>query len=93
MVKLSLGGGARYVDEQKRVITTGTNLATQNMPVIPSYWVADAMASYQLTKDVSVRLNIYNLFDEDYIATLNNNGNRAALGEPRSASVTVSMAF
>ncbi|BET26840.1 catecholate siderophore receptor [Limnobacter thiooxidans] len=91
--KLTLGGGARYVDEQKRVITTGTNLATQNMPVIPSYWVADAMASYQLTKDVSVRLNIYNLFDEDYIATLNNNGNRASLGEPRSASVTVSMAF
>src|SRR5690606_33460679 len=64
---LTLGGGARYVSEQDRVITAGANLATQNMPSIPSYWVADAMAAYRINDHVNVRANLYNLFDEKYI--------------------------
>lgn len=91
--KLTLGAGARYTSEQKRVVTAGTDLSTQNVPSIDSYWVADMMATYQLSKDIDVRLNIYNLFDEEYISALNNNGARVLLGEPRSASVTVSFAF
>ncbi|MCB1660768.1 MAG: TonB-dependent receptor, partial [Pseudomonadales bacterium] len=30
--KFTIGGGARYMGEQKRVVTTNTHLATQNMP-------------------------------------------------------------
>lgn len=89
----TLGLGTRYVSEQKRVITKGTDLSTQNMPVIPSYWVTDLMAAYQFSKQLSVRLNVYNLFDEEYISTLNNNGSRMTLGTPRSATITAAYSF
>ncbi len=74
--KLTLGGGARYVSEQKRVVTTNTNLATQNMPAIPAYTVVDMMAAYKVSKNTNLRLNVYNVFNEEYISTLNNGGSR-----------------
>lgn len=89
----TLGGGARYVSEQKRVVTTGTALNVSNMPKIPSYWVTDMMAAYKVNRNVNIRLNIYNLFDKAYISTLNNNGARMVLGAPRSASVTAEFLF
>ncbi|MBI1906772.1 MAG: catecholate siderophore receptor Fiu [Rhodocyclales bacterium] len=91
--KFTLGGGARYVSDQKRVVTKGTELATQNMPEIPSFWVADLMAAYKLDKNVNLRLNVYNLFDKRYISTLNNSGARMVLGAPRSASLTAEFLF
>jgi catecholate siderophore receptor len=89
----TLGGGARYVSEQKRTISAGTKLSTQNMPKIPSYWVADLMAAYKLSKNVNLRLNVYNLFDKEYIATLNNSGARMTLGTPRSAVLSANLQF
>jgi catecholate siderophore receptor len=89
----TFGGGARYVSDQKRVITEGTDLSTQAMPVIPAYWVADLMASYRLTRSVNLQLNLFNLFDKEYIGTLNNAGSRMVLGLPRSALLTASVAF
>jgi len=91
--KLTVGGGARYISEQKRVITQGTNLATQNMPVIPAYTVVDMMAAYKVSKSTTLRLNVYNLFDEEYISTLNNSGARATLGAPVSATLTAQFNF
>lgn len=91
--KLTLGLGGRYSSEQKRVITAGTNLATQNVPNIPSFWVADAMATYQVNPKLSFRLNVYNLFDKEYLSVLNNGGSRLALGAPRSAAVTANYKF
>ena len=90
---LTLGGGARYVSEQDRVIASGVDRNTQNMPEIPSYWVADAMAAYRLNKNVNLRLNVYNLFDKEYIESLNNSGARARLGTPRSAMLTTEFTF
>jgi catecholate siderophore receptor len=82
--KLTLGGGARYVSEQKRVVTTNTNLATQNMPAIPAYTVVDMMAAYKVSKNTNLRLNVYNVFNEEYISTLNNGGSRM-IGAPVGA--------
>lgn len=90
---LTLGGGARYVSEQDRVIASGVDLSTQNMPKIPSYWVADAMAAYRVNDNVNLRLNVYNLFDEEYIAQLNNSGARMVMGTPRSAMLTTELSF
>lgn len=90
---LTFGGGARYVSEQDRVIASGVDRSTQNMPEIPSYWVADAMVAYRLSQNVNLRLNVYNLFDEEYIATLNNNGARMVMGTPRSAMMTSEFSF
>ncbi|WP_425915717.1 catecholate siderophore receptor Fiu [Acinetobacter sp. TSRC1-2] len=86
-----LGLGARYVDEQKRVITDST--AATPMPSIPSYVVFDAMAGYTLNKNASVNLNVYNLADKEYISTLNNGGGRVVLGQPRSAALTFNYKF
>ena len=90
---LTLGGGARYVSDQDRLIAEGADKSTTNMPEIPSYWVADAMAAYRLNKNVNLRLNVYNLFDEEYISTLNNSGARMVLGTPRSAMMTTEFSF
>ncbi len=91
--KLTLGGGARYVSEQKRVVTTNTNLATQNMPAIPAYHVVDIMAAYKVSKNTNLRLNVYNVFDEEYLSTLNNGGSRMTLGAPISASIAAEFSF
>ncbi|MDQ8037491.1 MAG: catecholate siderophore receptor Fiu, partial [Pedobacter sp.] len=89
----TVGGGARYMGEQKRVVTGGTNLATQPIPVIPAYWVVDAMASYQLIKNLTVRGNVYNVLDEEYMASVNNAGSRVTLGTPLYASLSLDFQF
>jgi len=91
--KLTVGGGARYTSEQKRLVDPSANPATQNVEEIPSYAVADAMVSYQVSKNVNLQLNVYNLFDKFYINALNNGGARFALGLERSAQLTANIAF
>lgn len=86
------GLGARYVDEQKRAISTGST-ATTTMPVIPSYVVFDALLGYTFNEHASLNLNIYNLADKDYISTLNNSGARLVMGQPRSAALTFNYKF
>lgn len=56
--KLTIGGGAFYVDEQ-----FGN---TANSVSIPSYVRYDAMAGYQIDKHLSLQLNIQNLTDKRY---------------------------
>lgn len=90
---LTLGGGVRYTGEQRRAVAPGTDLSTTPMPAIPSYWVADAMASYALSPTLKVQLNVYNLSDEDYIATLNNSGMRLTKGQPRQVRLSLSGRF
>lgn len=89
----TVGGGARYVSEQKRVVDPSASYATSNMPVIPDYWVMDAMASYRLKQNLTVRGNIYNVLDKEYISVLNNGGSRMTLGTPVSASVSLDFQF
>jgi catecholate siderophore receptor len=89
---LTIGGGARYVDQVARSITNA-NPATLNTPTAPEYWVIDAMLDYRFSDRVSVQLNGYNLADEDYIGQLNNGGSRYIPGTPRSALLTVNFTF
>lgn len=90
----TVAGGARYMSEQKRLIDPNLDPATQNnLPAIPSYAVADAMFSYKASKQVTVQLNVYNLFNKYYIETLNNSGARATLGNERSATLSASIVF
>ncbi|WP_066271499.1 catecholate siderophore receptor Fiu [Hydrogenophaga palleronii] len=89
--KFTFGLGTRYVSEAKRFVNaTG---AQGNLPNVPSYWVADAMVAYQVSDKVSLRLNVYNLFDKDYLMAVNNGGGRLALGQQRSAAVTANIKF
>ncbi|QIC76899.1 catecholate siderophore receptor Fiu [Acinetobacter indicus] len=86
-----LGLGARYVDEQKRVVTDSN--APANMPNIPGYVVFDALVGYNFNKNASLNLNLYNLADKEYISTLNNGGGRVVLGQPRSAALSLNYKF
>ncbi|MDD1146765.1 TonB-dependent siderophore receptor [Pseudomonas sp. TNT2022 ID357] len=56
--RLTVGAGATFVDSQFG------NIA--NSVEIPSYWRYDAMASYKLTKNVDLQLNVQNLTDKRY---------------------------
>ncbi|PZP95456.1 MAG: catecholate siderophore receptor Fiu [Variovorax paradoxus] len=87
---LTVGGGVRYVDTQAR----STNAAAVAfVPQIPSYTVLDAMLGYEVNKNVSLQLNVFNLTDKFYIARINNAGNRATIGTPRSAVMTATLKF
>ncbi len=91
--KLTVGGGARYTSDQKRLIDPTANAATQNVPQIDGYAVVDALLSYKLNKNVSIQFNVYNVFDKFYISTLNNGGSRLTFGTERSAQLSANFAF
>ena len=87
---LTVGGGARYVD----TVARSSNLVTtSNLLKTPDYWVADAMLAYDVTKNLSLQLNIYNVFDKEYIAAINNGGSRYVPGAERNALLTANFSF
>ena len=86
---LTLGGGARYAGEMKR----GTDGAIGTPAYTEAYWVFDAMASYPLNQHVDLQLNLYNLFDRDYVAAINKSGYRYTPGTPRAAMLTANIRF
>lgn len=89
----TIGGGLRYTSEQKRVIDPSANLAVQNMPNIASNWVADAVASYQVNRNLSLQFNVANLTDKAYVNTLNNSGARYTVGAPRTFNLSANVLF
>ncbi|WP_308419594.1 catecholate siderophore receptor Fiu [Chitinimonas koreensis] len=90
---LTIGGGARYVDSVTRSSSTIANPAKTNMLNGPDYWVFDAMAAYEINKNVNLQLNVYNLADKEYIGSLNNSGARYSPGTPRSARLTANFLY
>ena len=42
---------------------------------------------------MNLQLNVYNVFDEDYVAAINKSGYRYNPGAPRSAMLTASVRF
>ncbi|MDP2225875.1 MAG: TonB-dependent receptor, partial [Moraxellaceae bacterium] len=82
---LSLGGGAQYVDER-------AVYANNQLPVsVESYWLLNAAAQYQLNTSTRLRLNVYNVTDEEYIFELASG--QSIPGAARSASVTAEFSF
>jgi catecholate siderophore receptor len=88
-IGLQIGGGARFSDKLLR----GTDGAVGTPAYADSYWVFDAMASYPISKNIDVRLNVYNLADKEYIAAINKSGYRYTPGNPRSGSLTANFKF
>lgn len=80
--KLTVGGGFNW---KSRYGYEG-----EGYPVQESVVIASAMARYQLTPQVSTTLNVNNLFDRSYYASITENG---VYGEPRNVVVGVKYAF
>lgn len=91
---LLIGGGARYVDTMvSSSFTRADAQATRSVLELDDYWVFDVMASYPVSNNVTLQLNIFNLTDEEYIASLNNAGSRYYPGSPLSARLGVAYSF
>jgi catecholate siderophore receptor len=56
---VSVGGGAQYMDAVFRNAT--------NTTLVPSYWLMNALASYQVNEHLTLRLNGQNLADKRYV--------------------------
>jgi catecholate siderophore receptor len=78
-----IGGGAQYVGAR-----FNNNL---NQREAPDYWTFDAMLGYQVNENVAIRLNVYNLADEDYIDRVG--GGHFVPGPGRSAVVSLNVKF
>lgn len=85
----TIGGGARYVSS----LSKGSDGAVGTPASTDAYWVFDAMAGYTLNKNVDFQLNLYNLFDKEYVAAINKSGYRYTPGTPRSALLTANIKF
>ncbi|MGO1248000.1 MAG: TonB-dependent receptor [Oceanisphaera sp.] len=70
---VEVGYGARYVGS--RSVSSNDNTS------LDSYWVHNAMASYQVNNAFSLQLNVNNLFDEEYVERV-----RASLGSDKRSS-------
>jgi catecholate siderophore receptor len=82
--KLTIGGGATYVDERFANVT--------NTVSIPSYWRYDAMAAFNVNQRVNLQVNLHNLTDEVYFVRPYQN-HYAALGPARFAVVSATIDF
>lgn len=83
--RFSAGAGARYVDSRYA--------DNANTVSVPSYTVVDANFDWHLQRDLTLGLQLNNLFDRQYATTTSNNGRQWYLGEPRSFFVTADYSF
>lgn len=58
----------------------------------PSYAIVDLMASYQINRDVTMRVNVENLFDKTYYSYLNA-ANTVRYGAPFNAQLSLNYRF
>jgi catecholate siderophore receptor len=80
---VTLGTGVQISDKQFG--------STADTTSVPGYATQQAMLGYEATKNVSFQLNVYNLWDEHYIAVYGNGG--AVPGPGRSITFTTSIKF
>lgn len=85
----AFGGAATYSSE----VFVGQPDSGASDFGVPSYTVYDLFASYQFTRDLSVRVNVNNVTDEDYYLTAYRSGAFAYIGDARNAHATVSYSF
>lgn len=86
---LSVGGGLRYTDGLHR----GTDGAVGTPAYTKSWTVWDAVVSYPVNDSLTLRLNGYNLFDKQYVASINKSGYRYTPGTPRTFLLSADFRF
>jgi len=91
--KLTVGGGAYYVDKVYGNSDSSKNAdGTPKARWVPSYWRFDAMAAYEFNEHFSAQLNVLNIFDETYY-TKAYAAHYAALGTGRAALLSLRMRY
>lgn len=88
----TIGGGVRHTADQKRVVTVAAT-PSNGLSTLPAYTVVDVMGAYRVNKNLSLQLNVTNLFDKEYMSSLNNGGSRLVLGAPRAVTLMANIGF
>lgn len=96
--QFSFGGGMSFVSDQKSNVQPASDAdrianGQQLIVSIPSYTVYDAYASYQVNKQVQLRLNALNIFDKEYIAQMAEGGAQGIPGAGRQIIGTIRYDF
>lgn len=86
---LSVGAGTRYVGSMHR----GSDGAVGTPDRTEDYWVTDAKVGYKVNNNLDLQLNVYNVFDKNYVASINKSGYRYHPGEPRTFLLTANVHF
>ncbi|WP_157982100.1 TonB-dependent siderophore receptor [Oceanicella sp. SM1341] len=79
---LSLGAG----------VTAMSSFSSRGIEA-PGYGVVDLMASYELTENVALQLNVNNVFDKKYYSRVGSTSVFNFYGAPRNASLTLTTRF
>jgi catecholate siderophore receptor len=82
-----VGAGAQWVDQRFANLINTRNAG--------SYYTVDAMLAYKVNENLTIRANVYNLTDEEYIGGLHIQGSFGHFipGPGRSATLTASFKF
>lgn len=86
---LTVGGGAIYSGEMHR----GTDGAVGTPTYTEAYTVFNAVVTYEVNNNLTLRLNANNLFDKEYVAAINKSGYRYTPGAPRSFLLSADILF
>lgn len=78
-----IGGGVQFIDDRFS--------ANNNARTAPSYWLTDLMLGYILNDNITIRMNVYNLTDEEYIDRVG--GGHFIPGPGRSLIVSTNFEF
>ncbi|MBA4285862.1 MAG: TonB-dependent siderophore receptor [Xanthomonadaceae bacterium] len=90
---LTIGGGLRYIDSQARTVNNNLGAVTTGIVKVEDYVVVDAIASYDVTPNLGLQANVYNVLDERYVAAVNNSGQRYRPGTPRSFLLSLNFKY
>jgi catecholate siderophore receptor len=82
---LNIGGGFRATD---KVYVNAANTIHS-----PGYCLFDALVEKAINRNLTLRLNLYNMTDAVYIRNVNNNGGRYNPGYPRAVLLTSGVTF
>ncbi len=82
-LNFEIGGGAQYVAERYN-----NNL---NIRQVPAYWVGNTMLAYKVNKDITLRLNVNNIADAEYIDSTSGGHFIPAAG--RTSTITTEFKF
>lgn len=80
---VQIGAGAQFMDS---VFRNATNTAE-----VPSYWLVSAMAAYDVSQSLTLRLNVNNIADERYVDRVG--GGHYIPGAGRSVVVAAEIGF
>ncbi len=86
----ALGGTVTYEDAR---YTGQPDAAANEAMKVPSYSIFDLFLSYSVTRDLSLRLNINNLLDEDYYLAAYRSGSFTYIGDGRRTQLTMLYKF